>query len=287
MAAIATTVAALGALWFTSRSLVATNNQFELSRQEQITDRFAKGAEQLSSDKSDVRVAGIYLLERLAKDSPPDHPTIMDLLTSFVRTHSPVTSCPPLDVAARSRDAFDPEKRQPADVQAVLTVIGRRDAGRDNGHDIDLLRTCIAGARLDGANLAGANLSASSAAGASMQDTVLTYAAFADSNLSGAWLSGADLSGAIAARANFQNANLPAATMRRALLLNSNLVRADLPRADLSHALLQGANMSGANLAAANLTDADLTDAKLDDIFYDARTVWPQGFTPPPSRPTL
>jgi hypothetical protein len=33
-----------------------------------------------------------------------------------------------------------------------------------------------------------------------------------------------------------------------------------------------------------NLTDASLARANVTDVFYDAATVWPRGFTPPPSR---
>lgn len=55
VAAMATTVATLG----------ATNNQYSLSQQTAVTDRFRLAAEQLSSDKIDVRLSGVYLLARL------------------------------------------------------------------------------------------------------------------------------------------------------------------------------------------------------------------------------
>ena len=37
----------------------------------------------------------------------------------------------------------------------------------------------------------------------------------------------------------------------------------------------------------ANLIDANLARANVTDVFYDAATVWPKGFTPPPSRSAL
>src|ERR1051326_4057166 len=49
----------------------------ELTEQGQITDRYTKAVEQLGSDKLDVRIGGIYALERITRDSPNDHPTAM------------------------------------------------------------------------------------------------------------------------------------------------------------------------------------------------------------------
>lgn len=59
---------AAGALWFTARS-------FTLSREGQVTDRYTKAITQLGSKKLDVRIGGIYPLERIARDSARDHPT--------------------------------------------------------------------------------------------------------------------------------------------------------------------------------------------------------------------
>jgi hypothetical protein len=70
-----------GTLWFTGQNL-------RLSRQGHVTDRYTKAIEQLGSDKLDVRIGAIYALERIARDSATDHPTVMDVLAAFVREHS-------------------------------------------------------------------------------------------------------------------------------------------------------------------------------------------------------
>jgi hypothetical protein len=72
---------AAGALLFTARS-------FTLSREGQVTDRYTKAIGQLASDKLDVRIGGIFALERIARDSAKDHPTVMEVLTAFIREHS-------------------------------------------------------------------------------------------------------------------------------------------------------------------------------------------------------
>jgi hypothetical protein len=48
----------------------------ELTEQGQVTDRYTKAIEQLGSDKLDVRIGGIYALQRIARDSARDHPTV-------------------------------------------------------------------------------------------------------------------------------------------------------------------------------------------------------------------
>jgi hypothetical protein len=78
---LATGLFAAGALAFTALN-------FNLSREGQVTDRYTKAIEQLGSDKLDVRIGGIYALERVARDSAKDHPTVMEVLTAFIREHS-------------------------------------------------------------------------------------------------------------------------------------------------------------------------------------------------------
>ena len=55
---------AFGAGLFAAGALVYTARNFSLSRVGQVTDRYTKAIEQLGSDKLDVRIGGIYALER-------------------------------------------------------------------------------------------------------------------------------------------------------------------------------------------------------------------------------
>jgi hypothetical protein len=50
----------------------------DATRDGQIADRYTKAVEQLGSTTIDVTIGGIYALERIARDSPRDHPTVMD-----------------------------------------------------------------------------------------------------------------------------------------------------------------------------------------------------------------
>ena len=192
---------AAGALWFTARN-------FTLSREGQVTDRYTKAITQLGDEKLDVRIGGIYALERVARDSARDHPTVMEVVSAFVREHS-----------HEQWPASDPGGQEQArstrpDVQAAVTVIGRRDAKRDSQID------------LGGADLTGADLTFARLSGARLTGADLTFA-----RLSGARLTGVDLT-----RVDLTEADLTFAYLTRADLTAANLTRADLTGATLTGA---------------------------------------------------
>src|SRR6476659_2465574 len=110
---------AIGALWFTARN-------FTLSREGQVTDRYTKAIEQLGSDKLDVRIGAIFALERVARDSPKHHAAVMEVLAAFIREHSR-HRWPQAEPGAEP-----PMRATRPDVQAAITVIGRRNVGDDH-----------------------------------------------------------------------------------------------------------------------------------------------------------
>ena len=79
---------AAGALTFTARNSIFAQRTVQLTEQGQVTDRYTKAIDQLGSDKLDVRIGGIHALERVARDSARDHPTVMEVLAAFIREHS-------------------------------------------------------------------------------------------------------------------------------------------------------------------------------------------------------
>jgi hypothetical protein len=214
----------LGAGLVAAAALLFTARNFLLSREGQVTDRYTKAIEQLGSDKLDVRIGGIYALERVARDSARDHPVVMEVLTAFIREHSR-EPWPPQVPSHRP-----PERVTRPDVQAAVTVIGRRDAKRDI-QVIDL-----GGAELPRANLAFADLS-----GVNLARAVLFGADLASADLTGAILAGADLTGA-----DLTHATLRSAVLVRADLTRGFLHRANLTRADLTGAVLAGVDLDGA-----------------------------------------
>jgi hypothetical protein len=80
-------LALLAGLYFTWRNV-------SIAEEGRITDRFTKAIDQLGANNSDgtkrieVRLGGIYALERLARDSERDHGPVMEILTAYVRQNS-------------------------------------------------------------------------------------------------------------------------------------------------------------------------------------------------------
>jgi uncharacterized protein YjbI with pentapeptide repeats len=231
-----------------------------------MADRYARAAGQLGSGRLDVRVGGIYALERVAHDSPQHHPAVMDVLAAFAREHSRARRSP---LARDGRPARHPGRTTPPDVQAAVTAIGRRGAGHDR-QLVNLDRADLTGAHLARANLVYASLAYASLACADLAHADLTGADLTGADLAGADLTGAHLTGAILAGANLTRANLTRANLasegRFGRAARAALLGADLAHADLTGAILKGADLTGANLPGADLTGADLTGA----IFKDA-----------------
>ena len=102
-----------------------TARNFWLSREGQVTDRYTKAIEQLGSDRLEVRIGGIYALERIARDSARDHPAVIEVLTAFITR------------ALSASGAALPEGEIWPDIQAAATVV-RDGAMTGMGHRADL-----------------------------------------------------------------------------------------------------------------------------------------------------
>ena len=258
-------LAAFGALIFTwlsiSATTGATNNQLQIAEQGQVTDRYNAAITNLGSSSVDVRLGGIYALQRIMDDSPRDQPTVVAVLCAFVRDHTK---------GINPNGIFLQPK---TDVQAALTVVGTRDTSHDGSTTVvdlsdaeitvvNLVGLDFSGATFVAADLNGANLDRANLAGANLLAVLLNSARLIHTNLTHANLSGVGLSLADLVDANCSNADLSGAVMAEANLSGANLSGADLANTDLSGANLSGANLSGAKLSGANLSGANLRGAK-------------------------
>jgi hypothetical protein len=218
-------VVAIG-LYLTWRRIEVTERRVAVSEEGQVTDRFSTAIEQLGDDRLEVRLGGIYALERIAKDSPKDHWTVMETLSAFVRENASSTreGEDSEDEATSPKDNSGPR----TDVQAACTVIGRRKTDQDpEGEFVDLTRARLAGIHLLDADLSGANLQHADLSGAALFNADLSETIVHNTDLSGAHLKGATLSGALLTHADLS---------RKADLRNVDLSGADLMFADLGKA---------------------------------------------------
>ncbi|PQV64292.1 Pentapeptide repeat-containing protein [Abditibacterium utsteinense] len=169
------------------QTLAAAERTAFFAAQAAETERYARAMALLGDEKVEVRLGGIYTLERLARESSRDHGPIMEVLAAYTREH------------ARWSEGESAPARVRADLQAILSVIGRRHAPFDpsEGH-IDLHATSLARAYLPYANLEGAflyetNLDGAILQGANLRGATLWKASLVGATLQGAHLEGADL----------------------------------------------------------------------------------------------
>ncbi|MCZ0991916.1 pentapeptide repeat-containing protein [Streptomyces noursei] len=236
-------LAAVVALVFTWASVNQNGAQLRLSEQGQITDRFNAAIQNLGANSLDIRMGGIYALERIMRDSDRDQPSAISVLSAFVRTR-----------AARFGASGKPPKSETApkvlaDVQAAVTVLSSRDPAHDRETRVDLRNTNLAQYVLPKASLAGSDLSGADLRGANLEEANLT-----DADLQLALVSGADMN-----RATLHHTNLYGADLSVAFLLQADLTGATLSLADLRGAKLAGAHVAGAELSGANIAETGLT----------------------------
>jgi Pentapeptide repeats (8 copies) len=224
---------------------------FGLNREGQTSERFSRAIEQLASRKLDVRLGGIYTLERIAAVSDTHYEPVVEVLTAFLREHARWgKDSPPLEPDVLG-DPEPPGLRM--DFQAAVSALGRRDRSRERPtYQLNLRVTDLRRSRLRRAHFEWA---------------ILVHSHFEESELSGIYLQYAAL-----ARAHFERAYLDGAHLQDATLPVAHLNRADLRGAHLERAWLVKADLSGADL-----TDATgLTPGQLNDAITTAGTTLPE-----------
>jgi hypothetical protein len=188
--------------------------QLEVAGQEQAGERFARALDQLGSEQLDVRLGGIYGLERIAArgagsataaagayqppgtGDPPgpawwaaqDRVQVFEILSAYVRTTS---HRPPVGPQGATGAL---QVRQP-DVHAAVAALARRTVLAGDP-PLDLTGSLLPEARLGWARLAGADLRGVDLRGTSFQHAELAGAHLEQSLLCGTQFQGADLSGA-------------------------------------------------------------------------------------------
>ncbi len=211
---------------------ITTQANLKVSQEGRITEHFTRAIDQLGNPAIEIRLGGIYALERIANESEKDYWPIMEIFTAYVRKNSCVDSrlkekskaikVISMDIQTNesTKKDFSKTRKIPFDIQAILTVIGRRKDSLNHRESkcLNLEMTCLQGAGLTDTYFEGAN--------------------FINAYLEGAFLIDSHLEGA-----NLSNAHLEGA----------DLMHVHLERADLKNAHLEGADLKAANLEMANL----------------------------------
>jgi uncharacterized protein YjbI with pentapeptide repeats len=276
--------------------LRTTKENLEVSKESQITERFTRAIGQLgATDQSgnpatEIRLGGIYALERIANESVKDYWPIMEILTAYVRKNSSFDSRlkeKPIESKAvakviqlnksinneysKERNEYSKKRKLPLDIQGIVAVIRRRKHYLHHGESnpLNLEMTCLQGAYLEDAHLEGTSLRHANLEEVQLYKAHLEKADLSFTNLIRARLGSAHLNGADFEGANLENANLHEAHLKGAHLKIANLKGAYLSGADLEEADLEGANLTEARLWDANIEKAHLMDARLDGAYLN------------------
>ncbi|MFJ9713393.1 pentapeptide repeat-containing protein [Streptomyces sp. NPDC101234] len=233
-------IAAVIALIFTFITLHQSQAALNITEQGQITDRYNAAVTNLGSATIDIRLGGIYALQRIMTDSPRDQPAIISILSAFIRVHDPIPAYEANTIP------MDPPPPLKPDIAAALHVLASRTAAHDGGNVIDLSNTYLAGTDLANADLRGANLAS---------------ADLRSANLSNAYLAGTDLASADLRSANLASANLASADLRSANLAVTDLAGAELSGADLVETDLSATDLAGSDISVQQVTKARPNEA--------------------------
>ncbi|WP_309317373.1 pentapeptide repeat-containing protein [Streptomyces salinarius] len=250
MSVLIATLVGVAGLWYSNnqvrQGLAFTKEDLSLTKEGQITDRYTAAVENLGDDAPDVRLGGIYALQRIMQDSPRDHPSIANVLSTYIRTH-----------------ASKPLKKgeaPAADVEAALNVLAYRDSDKDDYFDLRLPKVQLNGYELGLANVGGwaADLSEADLTGSN-----LSHATLVEVNLSSAYMPGVNLSHSTLAQVNLSHASMHGADLRDVVMTESTLVGAVLEEADLRGADLRDNRIVGVKFGMADLRNADLRNVRL------------------------
>ena len=245
---------AVGAAIGAAFSLWLALGRHQLNRDANRTDRYSAAVPMLVHESLEVRLGGIYALERLLADSSRDAPTVAQVLAAFVRER-----------AAPRGDEM------PHDVRAAIETLARvKD--KPGGRQLDLVgvnlsRADLSGAhlrraRFDGGDLSGAVFIGADLRGASFRDANLAGADFTDARLEDAVLYGVHAEGTV-----FRRARLVAAMLDQITLERTDFSRARAARACFAYANGQadfrGADLRGASFDKADLRSSEMAGARL------------------------
>lgn len=256
-------VALLLGLYFTWGNLIT-------AREGQITERFTRAVDQLGSEKLEIRLGGIYALERIANESDKDYWPIMEILTTYVRENSAAEHG---KLKAENNNTQDETLNTAEDlpvsshIQAILTVIKRRKYSFNDGepYGLDLQKTYLhkanlIKAHLEEANLTFANLSSAKLTGARLEGAKLQATRFNAADLRGAYLMKIDTG----VFTSFKGARLEGAHFEE-----TDLEGALFEHANLKGAYFKGATLERDNLIKANYQGAHFRGAIIDGVIHD------------------
>ena len=215
-----------------------------VSNEGQITDRYSKAVGQLGHDKFEVRLGGIYALERIAHESKKDRNSILQVLSAYVRHRYP-----------RNGNIIDDNPDSRIDLKAILKII---TSDYFKSYKIDLSNSDLHKVNLNGANLYEANL----------KNCDLSYSYLHDAIMKGCVLNDSDMKGVAMVKVNLKEACIEGVILSDATLNEAILEKTLFNGVDMSNTQFQKAKFQEASLVACYFDGAYLEGAKFKQSFF-------------------
>ncbi|MFE9400079.1 pentapeptide repeat-containing protein [Streptomyces flavidovirens] len=263
MGSTVTALAAIAAVFFTVQQGKA---DIGTTQEGQLAERYTAAVTNLGDQSPDVRLGGIYAMQRIMKDSPTYQPAVVDVLSAYVRTHA----------RSSGKESAGYKGRPEADVHSAFEVLTRRLPQHDDKAEVDLREAYLPHIGLRGPagpdgttgspQLAEANLSGAILRDANLARADLRKAYLVGTDLEKTDLIRADLSAAQLYNTTLDHGQLDQAQLREASVVDTSLVNASLQHADLRNADLRGTDLTGANLAGTDLRGAYLRDQPIRQV---------------------
>ncbi len=305
------TFIALLAAPFIIFSIFMAERRTRATEESYITGRISDAVTQLGMERTvwedglqntqpnlEVRLGAIYTLERVAIESKRDHIAIMETICAYIREN---TRVPRFDEDA-SKEAWakiaKKEKKEiwdltkderasvaallppRADIQAALTILGRRDERAPGRLDFETANNFVLDLR--GSNLAHADLNNANFGAVLLDDANLQGASLSVAKLKGASLNHVNLQEADLFKVNLSDASLNGAQMQRSWLDWANFQGARMVMARFQEANFSATEMLYAGVKAADFTGVThLSKGQLDVMIGDGSTILPAGMPHP------
>jgi hypothetical protein len=193
------------------------------------------------------RLGAIYSLERLLSESEKDQRAILETLCAYVRENSPL-ALPEDDIQRTGwlRGDITPAPTRRSDVQAALTVIGRRPKQVQSRADGADWRLDFREANLGGYDFSKLNFDRSDFTGSFLNRAKFSEASFVNGIFDNSVLCWIDMHGACLRLSSFTRCN-----MKNAKIENTDFSLTKIEDSDLRDANVTSFDISGADLEGA------------------------------------
>ena len=248
----------------------AAQDQVTVSERGRLDRRFRSGVELLSEKEVVSRLAGIRMLEQLAKLEPDlFRDDVTHVLCEFARNPTAIDESDMEAVNVLPR--FRPHEGQSGNDRRVVIDSSRRE---EIERAVEVVSSCNTAAMTEHPD-APLELNL---AGLAVYEAQLNHMNLSGANLSGAQLISVDLSGA-----NLSGANISSSNLFYANLNATNLTSTDLTRTVLSLADLQNAQLADADLSYAELDGAAMLGVQINNSIFTGAVLSRAGVATPDS----